>query len=124
MFFCFVNMKCFLFLRGCLAITATQTLTFQTPDVDAVDLNPGEDLLQNAGDDLAQEVVMAAHLARVDLSAHGFYATPEITGFGGDRPFSYFTYGAAASEVELDTLSGDFQARPMLVLPRMFLQIR
>ena len=62
---------------------------------------------------------MAAHLARVDLSAHGFYATPEITGFGGDRPFSYFTYGAAASEVELDTLSGDFQARstlPLLVL--------
>ncbi len=54
---------------------------------------------------------MAAHLARVDLSAHGFYATPDITGFGGDRPFSYFTYGAAASEVELDTLSGDFQAR-------------
>ena len=54
---------------------------------------------------------MAAHLARVDLSAHGFYATPEITGFGGDRPFSYFTYGAAASEVELDTLSGDFQVR-------------
>ena len=54
---------------------------------------------------------MAAHLARVDLSAHGFYATPDITGFGGDRPFSYFTYGAAASEVELDTLSGDFQVR-------------
>jgi len=60
-----------------------------------------------------QEIVMAAHLARVDLSAHGFYSTPDITGFGGDRPFSYFTYGAAASEVELDTLSGDFQARPI-----------
>ena len=60
---------------------------------------------------------MAAHLARVDLSAHGFYATPEITGFGGDRPFSYFTYGAAASEVELDTLSGDFQARAGNLLP-------
>ena len=54
---------------------------------------------------------MAAHLSRVDLSAHGFYKTPDITGFGGTRPFSYFTYGAAASEVELDTLTGDFQAR-------------
>ena len=60
---------------------------------------------------------MAAHLARVDLSAHGFYATPDITGFGGDRPFSYFTYGAAASEVELDTLSGDFQVRRSVESP-------
>ena len=59
---------------------------------------------------------MAAHLARVDLSAHGFYSTPDITGFGGDRPFSYFTYGAAASEVELDTLSGDFQARRKTIM--------
>lgn len=52
---------------------------------------------------------MAAHLDRVDLSAHGFYKTPDVTGFGGDRPFNYFTYGAAAAEVELDCLTGDFQ---------------
>ena len=25
-------------------------------------------------------------------------------------PFNYFTYGAACSEVELDTLTGDFQS--------------
>lgn len=30
-----------------------------------------------------QDVVLAAHLDRVDLSAHGFYATPDVTGFGG-----------------------------------------
>ena len=29
-------------------------------------------------------------------------------GFGGDMPFNYFCYGAALSEVELDTLTGDF----------------
>ncbi len=40
-----------------------------------------------------QEIVMAAYLDRVDLSAHGFYATPDITGFGGDRPFNYLCYG-------------------------------
>jgi len=57
------------------------------------------------------EMVMAAHLDRVDLSAHGFYSTPDITGFGGDRPFNYFTHGAAATEVELDVLTGDFQIR-------------
>ena len=31
-------------------------------------------------------------------------------GFGDDMPFNYFTYGAACSEVELDSLTGDFQA--------------
>lgn len=56
-----------------------------------------------------QEVVMAAYLERVDLSAHGFYATPDITGFGGNFPFNYLCYGAAVAEVELDTLTGDFQ---------------
>ncbi|KAL0052613.1 hypothetical protein WJX82_004790 [Trebouxia sp. C0006] len=56
------------------------------------------------------ELVNAAYLDRVDLSAHGFYATPDVTGFGDDMPFNYFTYGAACSEVELDTLTGDFQS--------------
>jgi xanthine dehydrogenase/oxidase len=58
-----------------------------------------------------QDVVNAAYQERVDLSAHGFYKTPDVTGFGGSRPFNYFTYGAAVSEVELDALTGDFQAR-------------
>ncbi|DBA72485.1 TPA: hypothetical protein ACH3X2_010250 [Trebouxia sp. C0005] len=56
------------------------------------------------------QLVNAAYLDRVDLSAHGFYATPDVTGFGDDMPFNYFTYGAACSEVELDTLTGDFQS--------------
>ena len=51
-------------------------------------------------------------MERIDLSAHGFYITPDIdfdweTGKG--RPFRYFTYGAAFAEVEVDTLTGDFQ---------------
>ena len=50
----------------------------------------------------------AAHLDRVDLCAHGFYATPDIGGFGTERPFKYLCYGAACSEVEVDTLTGDF----------------
>jgi Molybdopterin-binding domain of aldehyde dehydrogenase len=43
------------------------------------------------------------------LLSPGFYKTPDVTGFGGDRPFNYFTYGAAVAEVELDCLTGDFQ---------------
>ncbi len=55
------------------------------------------------------EVVQAAYFDRTDLSAHGFYSTPDITGFGGNRPVNYFTFGAAVAEVELDTLAGDWQ---------------
>ena len=51
-----------------------------------------------------------AYLARVSLSATGFYATPKIaydrkTHRG--RPFYYFAYGAACSEVVIDTLTGE-----------------
>jgi xanthine dehydrogenase large subunit len=47
---------------------------------------------------------------RVSLSAAGFYKTPKIhwdpvTNTG--RPFFYFSYGAAASEVAIDTLTGE-----------------
>lgn len=35
----------------------------------------------------------AAYLDRVDLSAHGFYSTPDIGGFGSEKPYNYFCYG-------------------------------
>ena len=56
------------------------------------------------------ELVREAHTGRVSLSATGYYRTPKInydpktlTG----RPFFYFAYGAAASEVVIDTLTGE-----------------
>ena len=51
-----------------------------------------------------------AYLARVSLSAAGFYATPKIRydrATHQGRPFYYFAYGAAASEVIVDTLTGE-----------------
>jgi xanthine dehydrogenase/oxidase len=52
----------------------------------------------------------AAFFQRVDLTAHGHYKC-DISGFDFDkqvgRPFHYFSYGAAAAEVEIDTLTGD-----------------
>lgn len=57
-----------------------------------------------------KEVCTAAYFARIDLSAHGWYTTPDLVwqwdGSKG-RPFNYFCFGAAVSEVEIDTLSGD-----------------
>jgi len=59
-----------------------------------------------------EELVAKAYLARVQLWSDGFYATPGLhwdpktmTG----RPFSYFAYGAAVSEVVVDTLTGEWK---------------
>lgn len=57
------------------------------------------------------EVAQLAYLARVPLSATGFYATPKIhwdRKAGRGRPFYYFAYGAACSEVSVDTLTGEY----------------
>ena len=51
-----------------------------------------------------------AYLARVPLSATGFYATPKISwdrAAGRGRPFYYFAYGAAVTEALVDTLTGE-----------------
>ena len=58
------------------------------------------------------ELVAAAYLARIQLWSDGFYATPglhwdaaSMTG----HPFSYFAYGASVSEVQIDTLTGEWK---------------
>ena len=56
------------------------------------------------------ELVTAAYLARVPLSATGFYATPKIhwdRAAARGRPFYYFAYGAAVTEAVIDTLTGE-----------------
>ena len=75
-----------------------------------IEFTPGGVVL---GDKLTVEfadLVRQAHVARVSLSSTGFYRTPKIaydpktlTG----RPFYYFAYGAAVSEVVIDTLTGE-----------------
>jgi xanthine dehydrogenase large subunit len=48
--------------------------------------------------------------ARISLSATGFYKTPDIQWDrikGVGRPFFYFAYGAAITEVVIDTLTGE-----------------
>ncbi|MFC6499278.1 xanthine dehydrogenase molybdopterin binding subunit [Gemmobacter lanyuensis] len=55
-------------------------------------------------------VVAWAYQARVSLSATGFYATPKLQwdrATGQGRPFLYFAYGAAVTEVVIDTLTGE-----------------
>ena len=57
------------------------------------------------------DLVREAYMARVQLSAAGFYKTPKIhwdRAKGRGHAFYYFAYGAACSEVSVDTLTGEY----------------
>lgn len=56
------------------------------------------------------EVAKAAHMARIQMSHAGFYATPGITWDRETitgRPFYYFAFGGACAEVTIDTMTGE-----------------
>jgi xanthine dehydrogenase large subunit len=58
------------------------------------------------------DLVRTAYMARIQLSSTGFYKTPEIhwdRAAGSGKPFYYFSYGAAAAEVTVDTLTGEYR---------------
>ncbi len=60
-----------------------------------------------------------AHSVRVSLSSTGYYATPKLhydTTMHRGRPFFYFAYGASVSEVEVDTLTGEYRLRRVDIL--------
>jgi xanthine dehydrogenase large subunit len=79
--------------------------------VSAADVHFADDTVQAGEHRVAFCVlVQQAYMARVQLWSDGFYATP---GLHWDRdtlqgkPFFYFAYGAAVSEVVVDTLTGE-----------------
>jgi xanthine dehydrogenase large subunit len=58
------------------------------------------------------ELAKLAYLGRVQLSATGFYKTPKVwydRERARGRPFYYFAYGVAASEVVVDRLTGEYR---------------
>ena len=62
------------------------------------------------GERAFDDVVQMAYANRIQLWSDGFYRTPKIhydkTTLTG-RPFYYFAYGAACTEVAIDTLTGE-----------------
>jgi xanthine dehydrogenase large subunit len=113
------------------AVRCTATDTSKVANTSATAASTGADLNGKAAQDAARkirarldafaagkgladvpfaELVNAAYMARVQLWSDGFYATP---GLSWDRatmtgkPFFYFAYGAAVSEVIVDTLTGE-----------------
>jgi xanthine dehydrogenase large subunit len=102
-------------IRARLAETAAEIFKV---DVGGIEFADGE--VRGGGQSLPfVEVVRSAYRQRVQLSSTGFYRTPKLaydaTLMQG-RPFYYFAYGAAASEVEIDTLTGEYRVTRVDIL--------
>ena len=74
-----------------------------------------------AGNEIMPFAVLArkAHVGRISLSATGYYATPHIDydrAAHKGRPFYYFAYGAAVSEVAIDVLTGEHRVLAVDIL--------
>lgn len=78
---------------------------------DAVEFRPNH--LRIGDETIAFDAfIKEAYMARVQLSAAGFYKTPKIhwdRASGTGRPFYYYAYGASCSEVAIDTLTGEYR---------------
>src|SRR5690606_471459 len=90
---------------------------FSVPE-DAVSFEPNCVLVGNQRYQWA-DFIDQAYLGRVQLSAAGFYKTPDIhwdRAAGKGQPFFYFAYGAACSEVVVDSLTGEYMVERVDVL--------
>lgn len=109
------------------ASMSTDTYGMATLDACRQILTRLEPIREKLGADAPlKDVAKAAHMARIDLSAHGFFALDNSRcGFDWAKekpddfpahapanswkghPFNYFTQGVVSSEVEVDLLTGN-----------------
>ncbi len=114
-------------LNGMAALDACETIKARLTDFaarhwqespEAIVFRPG--FVQIGAREVAfVDLVKAAYMGRVQLSATGFYATPKIhwdRKAGRGQPFYYFAYGAAAAEVAVDTLTGEYKVERVDIL--------
>ncbi|MFF5447990.1 xanthine dehydrogenase molybdopterin binding subunit [Streptomyces sp. NPDC012888] len=99
-------------LRGRLLQVAASQLGANPSDVRIVE---GVARVLGSDEELAwDDLVRTAYFQRVQLSAAGFYRTEglhwDAKAFQGS-PFKYFSYGAAAAEVEVDGFTGAYRIR-------------
>ncbi len=114
-------------LNGMAALAAARTIKERLREFAAAeyDVPVGQVELRDGHVHVGQERLTFAELAhrawmgRVSLSSTGFYRTPKIhydrstlTG----RPFYYFAYGAAVSEVVIDVLTGEYKVERVDIL--------
>jgi xanthine dehydrogenase large subunit len=114
-------------LNGMAAHNAAMTIRDRLADLAAsiFGCEPGEiaftrDGVTGSGQVCAfDDLCRRAHLARISLAATGFYATPKIhydRAAHRGRPFLYFAYGAALSEVVIDALTGEHRVLAVDIL--------
>jgi xanthine dehydrogenase large subunit len=114
-------------INGMAARTAAQTLKQRLTDFAATHYGVAQgdvQFLPNRVRIGVREIPFAtlakeAWMARISLSATGYYRTPKIhydRATASGRPFFYFAYGAAASEVIVDTLTGEYKVTRVDIL--------
>ena len=104
-------------LNGMAAVNAAEVLIARLEEfaaeqfqADALEFHGGQ-VRWNGGSMPFSDFIDAAYMERVSLSATGFYKTPDIhwdREKGQGKPFYYFAYGVSVSEVEIDTLTGEY----------------
>jgi xanthine dehydrogenase large subunit len=105
-------------LNGMAAKNAAEKIKFRMAEYLAAEaqIKPDQVIFENGKVSVGvneynfSDAVMRCYMGRISLSATGFYSTPKVhwdpkTLKG--RPFYYFAYGAACSEVALDLLTGE-----------------
>ena len=115
-------------------VRVTATDTHKVANTSATAASTGSDLNGKAAQDAARQIrdrldahaatlpdggaltfaerVRSAYNARIQLWSDGFYATPGLSWDAATmtgHPFFYFAYGAAVSEVVVDTLTGEWK---------------
>ena len=115
-------------LNGMAAKLAAQTIKdrllaflseqYQVP-VENIEFRDGQVRVGDVETMTFAELTDKAYLARISLSSTGYYRTPKIQydphTLSG-RPFFYFAYGAAVSEVVIDTLTGEHKVSRVDIL--------
>lgn len=109
-------------LRGRLLALAAEVLATNTPGVAASELKLESGAVLRNGEPTGldwKKLVKLAQAKRVDLSAHGFYATPGL--FYDDKaergsPFAYHVYGCAAVSARLDVLRGTYRVESATIV--------
>ncbi|MEX3823282.1 xanthine dehydrogenase molybdopterin binding subunit, partial [Paraburkholderia sp. BR14262] len=94
-------------------LAALAATTFGKGEISAADVGFANDSVI-VGETVVpfETLVSKAYLARVQLWSDGFYTTPKLYWDQATlrgRPFYYYSYGAAVSEVVIDTLTGEMR---------------
>jgi len=114
-------------LNGMAAFNAAQTVRQRLAEFAARTMGGASDDVRfthqgvHAGGEVMDFAALCrrAHIGRISLSSTGYYATPKIAydrASHTGRPFYYFSYGAAVSEVVVDTLTGEHRVLAVDIL--------